>query len=91
MKIDQRTQSAPVGEAGSTSAASGPARGLSGGAAAGDTVELSGPLRVLRSSASDRANLLGRLTKSIQAGTYSVSAQSVSRALIQETLAGVAG
>jgi anti-sigma28 factor (negative regulator of flagellin synthesis) len=93
MKIDPRPLDTPVGaaqvsESASTSAGSQSKRGGSSGFGAGDSVELSGPSRVLQTFASDRAARIERLTQSVRSGTYSVNAQKVSRALVQETLAG---
>jgi anti-sigma28 factor (negative regulator of flagellin synthesis) len=93
MKIDPQTPAtsagaAQVNESTPASAVSGSKRGVSGGAGAGDTVELSSPSRVLQTLASDRAGRIAQLTQSVRSGAYSVSAHKVSGALVQETLAG---
>lgn len=94
MKIDPGNLITPAGaaqvnESASTSATSSK-RGISGGAASGDTVELSGPLRVLQTFANNRAARIEQLTQSVRSGTYSTNARNISRALVQEVLSGAA-
>lgn len=95
MNIDTRTSAtlagaAQVNESSAASALSRSKGDLSGGIGSGDTVELSGPLRVLQTLANNREARIAQLTQSVRNGTYSANAQDVSRALVQETLAGAA-
>ncbi len=53
-----------------------------------DSVELSGLSRIFQTSDSQRSDRIQSLSALVRDGSYSVDAQTVSRALILETLAG---
>ncbi|MDQ6701091.1 MAG: flagellar biosynthesis anti-sigma factor FlgM [Acidobacteriota bacterium] len=57
-------------------------------AGAGDSVELSGLSRIFQASDNQRADRIRSLSALVRDGGYSVDAQTVSRALILDTLAG---
>ncbi len=96
MKIDQQVQ---AGTTASTAAAQG-SQATSGSALkssrpeghhGGDSVNLSGPFQIVRSSESTRASRIASLTQAFRSGSYSVSPQAISAALVKETLANGAG
>ena len=58
-----------------------------GVAGAGDSVELSGLSRIFQASDSQRADRIQSLSALVRDGGYSVDPQSLSRALVLETLA----
>lgn len=49
-----------------------------------DSVGLSGASKALQTAQASHADKLARLTQSVRAGTYSVSSQSISKAIIAQ-------
>ena len=64
------------------------AQQAAGAGGAGDSVELSGLSRIFQAGDTQRADRIQSLSALVRDGGYNVDAQTVSRALILETLAG---